>query len=83
MLSRHIHLMSQTSAQIEDIEEAKAIMLSILDVVHERINDLRRIWRRQRQDVDVQIRYYVNGLFQGFYKVCETQGGGNRRYVIN
>ncbi|KLO11799.1 hypothetical protein SCHPADRAFT_455148 [Schizopora paradoxa] len=68
LLSRHIYLMSQKTVKDEDIEEATNTMSNILDVVRDRISDLRRIWRRQRQDVDVQIRYYVNGLFQDFYK---------------
>lgn len=69
LLSRHIYLMSQKTVKDEDIEEATTTMSNILEVVRDRISDLRRIWRRQRQDVDVQIRYYVNGLFQDFYKV--------------
>ena len=70
--------MSKTSVKAEDIDEAKATLLSILEVVNDRIEVLRRIWRRQRQDVDVQIRYYVNGLFQDYYKVREYQMRGDR-----
>ncbi|KIK63515.1 hypothetical protein GYMLUDRAFT_469088 [Collybiopsis luxurians FD-317 M1] len=71
LLSRHIYLMSQATVKDEDIEEAIYTMNNIVGVVFNRISDLRRIWRRQRQDVDVQIRYYVNGLFQDYYKVCK------------
>jgi hypothetical protein len=63
--------MSQATVKDEDIEEAIYTMNNIVGVVFNRISDLRRIWRRQRQDVDVQIRYYVNGLFQDYYKVCK------------
>lgn len=72
LLSRHVYFMSQGNVKDEDIEEAKNTMRNILDVVSDRIADLRRIWRRQRQDVDVQLRYYVNGLFQDYYKVCNS-----------
>ncbi|KLO11793.1 hypothetical protein SCHPADRAFT_891325 [Schizopora paradoxa] len=68
VLARHIHVMSEEEVKVEDIEEAKNTMRNILDVVTYRIIKLRHIWRRQRKDVDVQIRYYVNGLFQDYYK---------------
>jgi len=68
LLSRQVHFMSQDRVKDEDIEEAKDTMRNILDIVRDRINNLRHIWRRQRLDVDVQIRYYVNGLFQDYYK---------------
>ncbi len=64
--------MSQDRVKDEDIEEAKDTMRNILDIVRDRINNLRHIWRRQRLDVDVQIRYYVNGLFQDYYKVSRA-----------
>lgn len=64
--------MTQEQIKDEDIEEAKDTMRNILDVVTNRINKLRHIWRRQRKDVDVQIRYYVNGLFQNYYKASIT-----------
>lgn len=61
--------MSQDTVDDDYFEYAKYTMLSILYVVYERIRNLRHIWRRQRKDVLVEIRYYVNGLFQGYYKV--------------
>ncbi len=64
--------MSQDRVKDEDIEEAKDTMRNILDIVRDRINNLRHIWRRQRLDVDVQIRYYVNGLFKDYYKVSRA-----------
>lgn len=72
LLSRHVHLLSQDKVKDEDIEEAKNSMLNILGEVTDRITILRRIWMRQRQDVEVQVRYYVNGLFQDYYKVSSS-----------
>ena len=37
--------------------------------MRQRIEDLKMIWRRQRIDVDTQIRYYANGLLEDYYKV--------------
>ena len=65
--------MSKASVKAEDIDESKATMRNILDVVDNRIVDLIRIWRRQRQEVDIQMRYYVNGLFQAYYNVRRCQ----------
>ena len=31
--------------------------------------ELKAIWRRQRIDLEVQVRYYANGMFEDYYKV--------------
>ena len=57
------------SGCIEDVEEAIRAANILLHVISDRIVDLKAIWRRQRIDVEMQVRYYANGLFEGFYKV--------------
>ncbi|EJD06690.1 uncharacterized protein FOMMEDRAFT_17172 [Fomitiporia mediterranea MF3/22] len=68
ILSRHVHMLSQAKVTDEDVEESISTIQTLIEVAHDRIDDLRVIWRRQRTDVDVQIRYYSNGLFQDYFK---------------
>lgn len=65
-------MLSQATVSDEDVDEAINAMDTLVEVVHYRIDELRLIWRRQRMDVNVQIRYYANGLLEGYYKVISN-----------
>ncbi|KAI5119442.1 hypothetical protein M0805_008381 [Coniferiporia weirii] len=70
LLSRHVSVLSDQEKALdeEDAEDMLGSMENLVEVVKTRITDLRRIWRRQRIDVDTQMRYYANGLFEDYYK---------------
>jgi hypothetical protein len=53
----------------EAVEEATLNVDVLLDAMRARIGDLKIIWRRQRMDVDTQVRYYSNGLLEDYYRV--------------
>ena len=53
----------------EAVEEATSSVSVLLEAMRERIGDLKMIWRRQRMDVDTQVRYYANGLLEDYYRV--------------
>jgi hypothetical protein len=55
----------------EVVEEAASSVIVLLEAMRERIADLKMIWRRQRMEVDTQIRYYANGLLEDYYRVSE------------
>ena len=61
--------MSKPDVSPEVVEEATSSITVLLDAMKERIGDLKMIWRRQRIDVDTQIRYYANGLLEDYYRV--------------
>ena len=69
VLDRHIRILGQEGVTTEDIEEAISTIDGLCKIAISRIHDLWHIWRRQRFDVNVQIHYYVNGLFQAYYEV--------------
>jgi len=68
LVSRHLWLMSKPDVSLEVVEEATSSITVLLDAMKERIGDLKIIWRRQRMDVDTQIRYYANGLLEDYYR---------------
>ena len=61
--------MSKQDVSQEAVEEAIWSVTVLLDAMRDRITDLKIIWRRQRMDVDTQVRYYANGLLEDYYKV--------------
>lgn len=61
--------MSKPDVSPEVVEEATSSITVLLEAMKERIGDLKMIWRRQRMDVDTQIRYYANGLLEDYYRV--------------
>ncbi|KAI0031330.1 hypothetical protein K488DRAFT_71494 [Vararia minispora EC-137] len=68
LLARHLAFFQKPNASVEDTEEAVRVMKVLLSVADARIHELKAIWRRQRIDVEVQVRYYANGLFEDYYK---------------
>jgi hypothetical protein len=61
--------MSKPNVTQEAVEEATSSITALLDAMRGRIGDLKIIWRRQRMDVDTQVRYYANGLLEDYYRV--------------
>jgi hypothetical protein len=61
--------MGKPGVSPEVVEEAASSVIVLLEAMRERIADLKMIWRRQRTDVDTQIRYYANGLLEDYYRV--------------
>jgi hypothetical protein len=61
--------MSKPNVTSDVVDEATSTMLVLSDTMRERIAELKNIWRRQRMDVDTQIRYYANGLLEDYYRV--------------
>lgn len=61
--------MSKRDVSQEAVEDAKESVITLLDAMQARIIDLKMIWRRQRMDVDTQVRYYANGLLEDYYRV--------------
>jgi hypothetical protein len=53
----------------EAVEDAISSVTVLLEAMRGRITDLKMIWRRQRMDVDTQVRYYANGLLEDYYRV--------------
>ncbi|KAI0051584.1 hypothetical protein FA95DRAFT_1554409 [Auriscalpium vulgare] len=68
LVSRHLSILRKPTVSEEDVDEAIDSMAVIVDVIHDRIAELKAIWRRQRMDVDTQIRYYANGMLEDYYK---------------
>ncbi|KAH9994636.1 hypothetical protein BJV77DRAFT_1066635 [Russula vinacea] len=68
LVSRHLWLMSKPDVSPEVVEEATWSILVLLEAMRGRIEELKMIWRRQRMDVDTQIRYYSNGLLEDYYR---------------
>ncbi|EJD06689.1 uncharacterized protein FOMMEDRAFT_17171 [Fomitiporia mediterranea MF3/22] len=68
ILDHHIRMLGQEDVTAENIEEAISTIDALCKIAISRIHDLWHIWRRQRFDVNVQIHYYVNGLFQAYYE---------------
>ncbi|KAI0320000.1 hypothetical protein OF83DRAFT_1107436 [Amylostereum chailletii] len=68
LLSRHLWLLTQPTLSEEDVDEAASTMEVLFSVVSDRILELKAIWRRQRMDFVVQIRYYANGMLEDTYK---------------
>jgi len=60
--------MSKRDVSQEAVDEAIWSVSVLLEAMQGRITDLKMIWRRQRMDVDTQIRYYANGLLQDYYR---------------
>jgi hypothetical protein len=61
--------MSKPDVSPEVVEEATWSVQVLLEAMRRRIEELKMIWRRQRMDVDTQIRYYANGLLEDYYRV--------------
>jgi hypothetical protein len=61
--------MSKPDVSSEDVEEATSSIMVLIEAIGERIAELKIIWRHQRADVDTQIRYYANGMFEDYYRV--------------
>ena len=61
--------MGKPNVSSEVVEEAKSSVLVLIEAMRGRITHLKMIWRRQRIDVDTQIRYYANGLLENYYRV--------------
>jgi len=61
--------MSKPNVSQEAVEEATSSVTVLLEAMRGRIADLKIIWRRQRMDVDTQVRYYANGLLEDYYRV--------------
>jgi hypothetical protein len=61
--------MNKPNVSREAMEDATWSVVVLLDAMRERMKELKIIWRRQRTDVDTQVRYYSNGLLQNYYRV--------------
>lgn len=61
--------MSKRDVSQEAVDEAISSVVVLLEAMRGRITDLKMIWRRQRMDVDTQVRYYANGLLEDYYRV--------------
>lgn len=61
--------MSKPDVSQETVDDAIWSIAVLLGEMRTRIKDLKMIWRRQRMDVDTQVRYYANGLLEGYYRV--------------
>jgi hypothetical protein len=61
--------MSKRDVSQEAVDEAKSSITVLLEAMRGRIAELKVIWRRQRMDVDTQVRYYANGLLEDYYRV--------------
>jgi len=68
--------MSKPDVSSEVVEEATSSVLVLIEAMRGRIEDLKMIWRRQRMDVDTQIRYYANGLLEDYYRVRFSHSSG-------
>ena len=70
----HQHRVAFTSKEVSDDDLFTMIdsVSVLIEVIHERINELGIIWRRQRIDIDTQFEYYANGLLNNYYKVCSV-----------
>ncbi|KZV76858.1 hypothetical protein PENSPDRAFT_569028, partial [Peniophora sp. CONT] len=69
LLLRHHALLTKGETSVETTEEAIHAVNILLDVVDSRVAELKAIWRRQRIDLEIQVRYYANGMFEDYYKV--------------
>jgi hypothetical protein len=61
--------MNKRDVSQEAVEDAISSILVLLEAMRGRITDLKMIWRRQRMDVNTQVRYYSNGLLERYYSV--------------
>ena len=61
--------MGKPNVSSDAVEEATSSVSVLVEAMRGRIADLKMIWRRQRMDVDTQIRYYANGLLEDYYRV--------------
>ncbi|VDC03756.1 unnamed protein product [Peniophora sp. CBMAI 1063] len=68
LLLRHHALFTKGETSEEAMEEAINTINVLLDVVESRVAELKAIWRRQRIDLEIQVRYYANGMFEDYYK---------------
>ncbi|KAI0251008.1 hypothetical protein BJV78DRAFT_1213669 [Lactifluus subvellereus] len=69
LVSRHLWLMSKPDVTSDAVDEATSTMVVLIEAMRHRIAELKDIWRRQRMEVDTQIRYYANGLLEDYYRV--------------
>lgn len=72
LLLRHHALLTKGTTSEAVTEEAISAVNILLDVVESRVAELKAIWRRQRIDLEIQVRYYANGMFEDYYKVRAT-----------
>jgi hypothetical protein len=61
--------MGKPDVSSEVVEEAASSITVLIEAMRGRIAELKMIWRRQRMDVDTQIRYYANGMLEDYYRV--------------
>ena len=69
-MSRHVFIFSKSTITKEEGEDAANSILTLINVLEERIEDLKVIWRKQKMDVATQMKYYCNGLLEDYYNVC-------------
>jgi hypothetical protein len=69
LITRHLWLIGKPDVTSEAVEEATSSIIVLIEAIQGRIGDLKMIWRRQRMDVDTQIRYYANGMLEDYYRV--------------
>ena len=78
--------MSKRDVSQEAVDEATWSVSVLLEAMRGRITDLKMIWRRQRMDVDTQVRYYSNGLLEDYYRVrclpLVRNGAENCSYLV-
>jgi len=68
LLSRHVKIMAGSDVTEEVVHTLIETMKVLIHIIGHRIRELRTIWRKQRMDVDVQFRYYANGLLFDYYR---------------
>ncbi|KAI0308822.1 hypothetical protein OF83DRAFT_1180329 [Amylostereum chailletii] len=68
LLEHHLEVLGRSELNLADIEAAASELKVVFNIYDDRVCELKRIWRRQRVDLDKQMRYYANGMFEDYYK---------------
>ncbi|KAJ6505362.1 hypothetical protein C8R45DRAFT_972464 [Mycena sanguinolenta] len=55
-------------------QEMDASLFELVDAFHQRFKSLRRSWRSQKLDIELQVQCYAGGLFNGWYNEYTKEG---------
>ncbi|KAF8154996.1 hypothetical protein K438DRAFT_1943060 [Mycena galopus ATCC 62051] len=61
----------QFASKWEDMDDS---LMALIWEFHERFKSLRRSWRSQKLDIELQVQCYAGGLFNGWYKEYDKDG---------
>ncbi|KAF7367863.1 hypothetical protein MSAN_00850800 [Mycena sanguinolenta] len=55
-------------------QDMDASLFELVDAFHQRFKSLRRSWRSQKLDIELQVQCYAGGLFNGWYNEYDKEG---------